>query len=194
MRDVSQNGTITNGHFLEELRQKCHAPELNLLVCTVVSLQVFKQLARTYADAHADMADKNTDRCGGTFANNGGIVNGAQWYSFPGGEQLQAMRVGPQRPLGFKLVVSVFSLTVKCHCSSGMSDFNYLHTNCLEITVELGCDKFPAEEELYTEWKRNKEALLSFMESVSSLSWAPWSRMVRYFSHISVNTESCCAS
>jgi hypothetical protein len=47
-----------------------------------------------------------------------------------------------------------------------MSDFNYLHTNCLEITVELGCDKFPSEEELYPEWLRNKEALLSFMESV----------------------------
>lgn len=50
---------------------------------------------------------------------------------------------------------------------AGMSDFNYLHTNCLEITVELGCDKFPSEAELYPEWKRNKEALLSFMESVS---------------------------
>lgn len=50
---------------------------------------------------------------------------------------------------------------------AGMSDFNYLHTNCLEITVELGCDKFPSEVELYPEWKRNKEALLSFMESVS---------------------------
>lgn len=33
--------------------------------------------------------------------------------------------------------------------------------------MELGCDKFPAEVELYSEWKRNKEALLSFMESVS---------------------------
>lgn len=33
--------------------------------------------------------------------------------------------------------------------------------------MELGCDKFPAEQELYPEWKRNKEALLSFMESVS---------------------------
>lgn len=52
----------------------------------------------------------------------------------------------------------------------GMSDFNYLHTNCLELTVELGCDKFPSEEELYPEWRRNKEALLSFMESVSSPS------------------------
>ncbi|TWW58545.1 carboxypeptidase Z isoform X2 [Takifugu flavidus] len=50
--------------------------------------------------------------------------------------------------------------------AGGMPDFNYLHTNCLEITVELGCDKFPAEQELYPEWKRNKEALLSFMESV----------------------------
>lgn len=50
---------------------------------------------------------------------------------------------------------------------AGMSDFNYLHTNCLEITVELGCDKFPSEAELYPEWKRNKEALLSFLESVS---------------------------
>ncbi|KAG7234627.1 hypothetical protein CRUP_021257, partial [Coryphaenoides rupestris] len=49
--------------------------------------------------------------------------------------------------------------------AGGMSDFNYLHTNCLEVTVELGCDKFPSESELYPEWKRNKEALLSFMES-----------------------------
>lgn len=47
-----------------------------------------------------------------------------------------------------------------------MQDFNYLHTNCFEVTVELGCDKFPAEEELYTGWKDNKEALLTFMESV----------------------------
>jgi len=50
-----------------------------------------------------------------------------------------------------------------------MSDFNYLHSNCYEITVELGCDKFPSEVELYPEWLRNKEALLSFMDSVSSL-------------------------
>uniref|UniRef100_A0AAQ5XBS4 FZ domain-containing protein n=1 Tax=Amphiprion ocellaris TaxID=80972 RepID=A0AAQ5XBS4_AMPOC len=94
--------------------------------------QVFKQLARTYADAHATMSNNDTERCGASFYRTRGIINGALWYSFAG----------------------------------GMSDFNYLHTNCLEITVELGCDKFPSEAELYPEWKRNKEALLSFLESV----------------------------
>ncbi|XP_059904228.1 carboxypeptidase Z isoform X1 [Gadus macrocephalus] len=92
----------------------------------------FKHLARTYADSHATMSNNDTDRCGASFYRNGGIINGALWYSFAG----------------------------------GMSDFNYLHTNCMEITVELGCDKYPTEAELYPEWKRNKEALLSFMESV----------------------------
>ncbi|XP_036066732.1 carboxypeptidase Z isoform X3 [Oryzias melastigma] len=81
--------------------------------------QAFKQLARTYADAHATMSNNDTERCGASFYRN-----------------------------------------------RGMSDFNYLHTNCMEITVELGCDKFPPEAELYPEWKRNKEALLSFLESV----------------------------
>ncbi|XP_013880863.1 carboxypeptidase Z isoform X1 [Austrofundulus limnaeus] len=94
--------------------------------------QMFKQLARTYADAHATMSNNDTERCGASFYRTRGIINGAQWYSFAG----------------------------------GMSDFNYLHTNCMEITVELGCDKFPSEAELYPEWKRNKEALLSFLESV----------------------------
>ncbi|CAL8241970.1 unnamed protein product [Merluccius merluccius] len=48
--------------------------------------------------------------------------------------------------------------------AGGMQDFNYLHTNCFEVTVELGCDKFPAEEELTTVWHDNQEALLAFLE------------------------------
>lgn len=48
-----------------------------------------------------------------------------------------------------------------------MSDFNYLHSNCFEITVELGCVKFPPEEALYTIWQHNKEPLLNFVEMVS---------------------------
>ncbi|XP_025146344.3 carboxypeptidase Z [Bubalus bubalis] len=50
--------------------------------------------------------------------------------------------------------------------TGGMSDFNYLHSNCFEITVELGCVKFPPEEALYTIWQHNKEPLLNFMEMV----------------------------
>ncbi|NWX25078.1 AEBP1 protein, partial [Aegotheles bennettii] len=45
-----------------------------------------------------------------------------------------------------------------------MNDFSYLHTNCLELSVYLGCDKFPHESELQQEWENNKESLLTFME------------------------------
>lgn len=55
--------------------------------------------------------------------------------------------------------------------ATGMSDFNYLHSNCFEITVELGCVKFPPEEALYTLWQHNKESLLNFVEMVSP--WRP---------------------
>lgn len=48
-----------------------------------------------------------------------------------------------------------------------MQDFNYLHTNCFEVTVELGCDKSPPEEDLLMAWNENQEALLTFMEEVS---------------------------
>ncbi|XP_034712431.1 carboxypeptidase Z-like isoform X2 [Etheostoma cragini] len=49
--------------------------------------------------------------------------------------------------------------------AGGMQDFNYLHTNCFEVTVELGCDKFPSEEELFLGWHENQEAFITFMEA-----------------------------
>lgn len=94
--------------------------------------KIFKLLARAYADVHPMMMDRSENRCGGNFLKRGGIINGADWYSFTG----------------------------------GMSDFNYLHSNCFEITVELGCVKFPPEEALYTIWQHNKEPLLNFVEMV----------------------------
>ncbi|XP_006166071.2 adipocyte enhancer-binding protein 1 isoform X3 [Tupaia chinensis] len=50
--------------------------------------------------------------------------------------------------------------------SGTINDFSYLHTNCLELSIYLGCDKFPHESELPGEWENNKEALLTFMEQV----------------------------
>nr|XP_060633989.1 carboxypeptidase Z [Anolis sagrei ordinatus] len=94
--------------------------------------KMFKLLSKTYANAHPGISDKSEMRCGGNFVKRGGIINGADWYSFAG----------------------------------GMADFNYLHTNCFEITLELGCEKFPLEDELHLLWQQNKEALLRFMEMV----------------------------
>ena len=47
----------------------------------------------------------------------------------------------------------------------GMEDFNYLHSNCFEITMELSCCKYPAAKQLAREWELNKESLIQFMEA-----------------------------
>lgn len=48
----------------------------------------------------------------------------------------------------------------------GMEDYNYLHSNCMEITIELSCCKYPKATQLKTEWFNNKESLLAYMEEV----------------------------
>ncbi|KAM3868341.1 uncharacterized protein aebp1b [Diretmus argenteus] len=50
--------------------------------------------------------------------------------------------------------------------TGSMNDFSYLHTNCFELSIFLGCDKFPHQSELAYEWEKNREALLIFMEQV----------------------------
>merc|ERR1712131_22902 len=45
----------------------------------------------------------------------------------------------------------------------GMQDFNYLASNDFQITLELGCDKYPPASSLSGEWADNKKSLLEFI-------------------------------
>lgn len=48
----------------------------------------------------------------------------------------------------------------------GMQDWNYLNTNCFEVTIELGCVKYPMATELPKYWEQNRRALLKFLHQV----------------------------
>ena len=50
--------------------------------------------------------------------------------------------------------------------AGGMQDYNYLYSNCMDITVELGCCKFVAEEELDGKWEENRKSLIKYMMQV----------------------------
>lgn len=49
----------------------------------------------------------------------------------------------------------------------GMQDWNYLQTNCFEVTIELGCVKYPFEKELPKYWEQNRRSLIQFMKQVT---------------------------
>merc|ERR1711935_1134834 len=93
--------------------------------------ETFRQIAMTYSKNHPRMSDPSTPGCDkqfNPFAKQGGITNGAAWYTVEG----------------------------------GMQDFNYLSSNDFEITLELGCDKYPAASVLQQEWEDNKQSMLEF--------------------------------
>ncbi|VDM83245.1 unnamed protein product [Strongylus vulgaris] len=49
-----------------------------------------------------------------------------------------------------------------------MQDWQYINTNLLEITVEMGCYKFPTNDMMPKMWEEHKYALLSFLEMANT--------------------------
>ncbi|CAM9218891.1 unnamed protein product, partial [Lampetra fluviatilis] len=47
--------------------------------------------------------------------------------------------------------------------TGGMQDWVYLHTSCMEVTVELSCEKFPLASELSRYWDSNRDSMLSYI-------------------------------
>lgn len=50
--------------------------------------------------------------------------------------------------------------------TGGMQDWSYIKGGALELTLEVGCYKFPKEEDIPKYWMENREALLYYMEQV----------------------------
>ncbi|MFH4974476.1 hypothetical protein AB6A40_001185 [Gnathostoma spinigerum] len=50
--------------------------------------------------------------------------------------------------------------------SGGMQDWNYVNSNCFELTIELNCQKFPLARALQGLWDDNKYALVQLIVEV----------------------------
>lgn len=50
--------------------------------------------------------------------------------------------------------------------TGGMQDYNYVNSNCFELTLEVSCCKFPDESTLQGFWEDNKKSLLEFLKLV----------------------------
>lgn len=78
-----------------------------------------------------------------------GITNGAHWYSVAG-------RRCSRKVHGYGSLI----------ITGGMQDWNYLNTDCFELTIELGCVKYPTARHLPSYWTANRFSLLAFMGEV----------------------------
>lgn len=48
--------------------------------------------------------------------------------------------------------------------NGGMQDFNYIRSDCFDVTLELSCCKYPNATELPVEWAKNKRSLIEYMK------------------------------
>lgn len=62
-----------------------------------------------------------------------------------------------------------FYVFVNLVSTGGMQDFNYVTSNCFELTLELSCCKFPNASVLPLEWSQNKRSLIEYMKLASTM-------------------------
>lgn len=75
---------------------------------------------------------------------------------------------------------------------AGLNDFSYLHTNCFELSIYVGCDKYPHESELPEEWENNRESLIVFMEQVWPGHTAVMGASLRNEALVTAESERSC--
>lgn len=97
---------------------------------------VFIHLAKSYANSHATMA------------------NGKKCYDICTDYHPEVF------PEGISNGAAWYSLY------GGMQDWIYEHSSCMEITLELGCNQYPAANMLPQYWAYNKRALLNYIREV----------------------------
>lgn len=121
---------------------------------------MFKYLATTYAQNHPTMRTGNN--CNETFQN--GITNGAYWYELNGEFKIKSNFIEYAYP-GNQVSFCQFLLSNFTYVG-GMQDYNYVHSNCFELTLELSCCKYPNATDLPQEWAKNKRSLIEYMKKV----------------------------
>lgn len=44
-----------------------------------------------------------------------------------------------------------------------MQDYNYVESGCMELTLEIGCCKYPTPDKLPEFWLDNKKAMVEYL-------------------------------
>ncbi|KAJ6221517.1 hypothetical protein RDWZM_000062 [Blomia tropicalis] len=50
--------------------------------------------------------------------------------------------------------------------TGGMQDWNYINANCFELTIELGCSKYPLSKNLKQYWDNNLDSIIKLINAV----------------------------
>ncbi|XP_029283878.1 carboxypeptidase M-like isoform X2 [Cottoperca gobio] len=90
------------------------------------------------------------------------FIHLAKVYSHSHGSMHRGYHCGDSRPFqdGVTNGYQWYPLT------GGMQDYNYVWAQCLELTLEISCCKFPPANQLPALWMENRKSLLAFIQQV----------------------------